>query len=127
MTRTEQLLKQANTMPRKGDNMSDLTKQQIEARKNLHNEIKANWPLRKGKNEFLKALSSKNLTRKDAIQAQCYHCCGGYEEGPRDCLEVICPLYAFMPYRDAKSREAMPEEQKTQLVARLKAGRDRKQ
>jgi hypothetical protein len=106
--------------------MSKLAKQQKEARKILYEDVSNNWPLRRGKNEFLKSLASENVTRGDAILAQCYHCCGGYESGVADCRESICPLYKFMPYRDEQERTAMPEEQKAQLIARFKAGRERK-
>lgn len=110
--------------------MPKLTKKQIEAAKNLYDEIRDNWPLRKGKNEFLKALSQGNtgvedITRKEAIIAQCYHCCGGYEGGPYDCMSATCPLYSFMPYRDARTR--MEEGAKAELIARLKAGKEAKE
>lgn len=108
--------------------MPKLTKQQKEKCKRLYAEVDDCWPLRKGKNEFLKALDINNteeITRKEAMLAQCYHCCGGYEDGPYDCMEAICPLYTYMPYRDARSRKEMPEEQKAQLIARLKAGKEK--
>lgn len=107
-----------------------LTNEQNERRKTLSEDVRDNWPLRRGKNEFLKALAqgnvgAENITRREAILAMCYQCTGGYESGPQDCRGITCPLYAFMPYRTAAARAEMPEEQRAQLVARLKAGRDK--
>jgi hypothetical protein len=104
--------------------MKELTKSQKEANKKLYDEVNDCWPLRKGKNEFLKHLSQGNLTRGEAIVAQCYHCCGGYESGPRDCEESVCTLYDYMPYRDLERvKVAMTDEAKAQLIKRLSAGR----
>lgn len=42
---------------------------------------------------------SKEITRKMAIEYQCWECMGYYYDGKNDCECVRCPLYAFMPYR----------------------------
>lgn len=41
----------------------------------------------------------KKLTRKEAIEYQCWECLGFYIDGRIDCENVRCPLYAYMPYR----------------------------
>lgn len=39
-------------------------------------------------------------TMKLAIMAHCHQCLGYWSDGPdRDCRNVKCPLYPFMPYR----------------------------
>ena len=42
---------------------------------------------------------SDKLTRKEAIDYQCWECMGFYADGKTDCENVRCPLYAYMPYR----------------------------
>lgn len=53
----------------------------------------------KGRNEYLKFLRGERVTRKEAILAECYACQGFYVDGKYDCKSVLCPLYAFYPYR----------------------------
>lgn len=38
------------------------------------------------------------LTRQSAIEAMCHRCMGGYPNGPEDCGDRRCPLYAYMPF-----------------------------
>lgn len=112
--------------------MPRLTKLQKETMKNLFIDVRDNWPMHKGKNEFLKALTPENLepqntlTRREAVLAQCYHCCNGYHGGPFDCMEAICPLYEWMPYRSAKARREMPEEERRILADRLAEARKKR-
>ena len=53
----------------------------------------------KGKNELIKHLTGKRLTRGQAILAKCYDCMGGFNDGKQDCEITECSLYPFMPYR----------------------------
>ena len=53
-----------------------------------------------GRNHLKKHLDGGELTRKEAILAQCYDCMGGYTDGKYGCMVLDCPLYPFMPYRD---------------------------
>lgn len=101
-----------------------LTKKQVASMKRLHDDVDKNWPLRKGKNEFLKWLSGGNVTRLESMSAQCYHCSGGYDEGAYDCETAICPLYNYHPYRTAASRKEMNQVEKDALLVRLKRGRE---
>lgn len=50
----------------------------------------------KGAREYEKFQASQELTRKEAILAQCYVCNGMEAE---DCKGKSCPLYRFCPYR----------------------------
>jgi len=50
------------------------------------------------------------LTRTQAIKAMCTECCGFGEAHPRDCPDVLCPLYSFrgkiqLAYKDADSAD----------------------
>jgi len=58
-----------------------------------------------GYKELKKYMSGKKLTRKEAILAKCYDCCGGYVDGRFDCECENCPLYDYMPYRGKKPKE----------------------
>ena len=62
-----------------------------------------NGTLRAGKNDLVKHLMGKRLTRNQAIKAKCYDCNGMGELGT--CNIVVCPLYPFSPYRQ-KATEA---------------------
>lgn len=107
--------------------MPKLTKIQVETNTRFYKDVEKNWPHRKGKTELLQHLSGKKVcTRAEAMLAQCYHCCGGYEDGPYDCLCSTCPLYDYMPYRDARARKEMTEEQKQALIDRFKRAREAK-
>jgi len=62
-----------------------------------------------GKTLYLKFLHKGSLTRGDAIHAFCYECQGYYSDGRADCEQVMCPLYAFHPYRGVKRSEPVEE------------------
>ncbi|MBT1070993.1 hypothetical protein [Pelotalea chapellei] len=64
MTRTDHLIKQAQTMPKKA-----------------------------GRQEYIKHLEGKTLTRRQAIRAKCFECVGGNDSRP--CTIPTCPLMAF--------------------------------
>lgn len=56
----------------------------------------------KGQKEWDMWKNGEELTRTQAIKANCYDC-NGFEEGGTDCDAGNgydnCPLYAYMPYR----------------------------
>lgn len=111
--------------------MSKLTKKDIlTLRLGLAKELRANdgqWKLRKGLNEWLFFLENYGeIGRKDAMTATCYHCCGGYEDGPFDCKGYTCPMYDYMPYKDERSRKEMTDEQKVAISKRLMEARNKK-
>jgi len=54
-----------------------------------------------GMTVYLKYLSGKRLTNKQAIMAKCFDCCGYYADGRQDCGIKVCPLYPLMPYGEA--------------------------
>lgn len=96
------------------------TKEQKAAREKLYKHVDDDWKLRKGKAEWLKYLETGEVTRKEAMLAQCYHCMGGYDDGPQDCGSAICSLYPFMPYRDGRSRKEVTDEQREASSKRFK-------
>lgn len=104
-------------------------KNQQVSRLKLFNDVDKNWPFKKGKESLLKFLSQAEVTRKEAMDAQCYQCCNGYKDGVFDCESAVCSLYQYMPYRTAKAREARPlnEEQREALAERFRIGREKKE
>ena len=53
-----------------------------------------------GKSEIIKFLNGFRITRKEAIKAKCYDCMGFYDNAQeKDCKNVTCPLYTYMPYK----------------------------
>ena len=58
-----------------------------------------------GYKELKKYMSGKRLTRKEAMLAKCYDCCGGYIDGRIDCGCKGCPMYDYMPYKGKKSQK----------------------
>jgi hypothetical protein len=55
-----------------------------------------------GRNELLKHLNGEKITRKQAMLAKCYDCCGYFCDGRADCEVLDCSLYGYMIY--AKNR-----------------------
>ena len=51
----------------------------------------------KGQKQYEQFMRGENLSRSEAILAQCY-ICNGFEEGGCDCLAKMCPLYQYFPY-----------------------------
>src|SRR5690606_38129911 len=47
--------------------------------------------------------------RATSIRAYCVSCQGGYVQGVRDCVEVVCPLYSFRMGADPLRGFKMPE------------------
>lgn len=65
-------------------------------------EIKSIGHKAKGRKERIRHLEGKRLTRKEAIDAHCYDCTGGYCDGNRDCGIETCSLYQYHSYRGIK-------------------------
>ncbi len=61
--------------------------------------IKTNGKKTQGRNSWLKHMRDEKITRKGAMLAKCYDCCGGYIDGVVSCQVTKCPLFPFMPYR----------------------------
>ena len=57
-----------------------------------------------GKKELLKYKNGNSLSRKEAIIAKCYDCCGCFQDGKFDCLIDDCPLYPWMAYKGLKEK-----------------------
>ena len=56
-----------------------------------------------GRAKMVKHLQGKErLTQKEAIQAFCFECLGGFKDGRNDCEVKDCPLYPFMQYNPNK-------------------------
>lgn len=55
-----------------------------------------------GKKEWNKFVNAETLTYKEALLANCYECTGFYDTGKVDCLITTCPVYQYMPYKDAR-------------------------
>jgi len=82
----------------------------------------------KGFAAYKKFLDGKQLTRKEAILAQCY-VCNGLSDGGQDCKGKSCPLYEYMPYRvpsEPKKKKVMSEEQKQVMLAGKQAAQNSK-
>jgi hypothetical protein len=50
------------------------------------------------KSAYLKFKKGEQLSRKQAMAAQCYKCNGYDVESSHDCLGVTCPLYPWSPW-----------------------------
>ena len=55
----------------------------------------------KGRKELLRHLKGGRLTPKQAALAKCYECSCRYADGKNSCKMPDCPLFPFMPYRNA--------------------------
>ena len=53
----------------------------------------------KGRSVLLEYLDGNPITRSEAILAKCADCMCFHSDGRIDCLNPICPLYPWMPYR----------------------------
>jgi hypothetical protein len=82
-------------------------------------------PLAKGKNEYLRYLNGKNITKSEAILGNCYLCIGYASDGKCDCKMPLCPLHPWMPYREEGVRKSrlLSEEQRIAAGDRLKKAR----
>ena len=97
-----------------------LSKEQVKKNAALADDVEANWPLKKGKNEFVNYLRGVEITRGQAMTAQCYTCCYGYDGGPEDCQGYSCPMYNYFPYKTKASRKEYTEEERLVFVERMK-------
>ena len=57
-----------------------------------------------GRRELIEYLNGKEISRKAAIVAKRYDCCGFYDSGRIDCEIPDCSLYPHMPYRKEKNK-----------------------
>jgi len=76
----------------------------------------------KGKIQYDKWKSGKELTRKESMLAMCYQC-NGLEESAEDCLGKDCPMYQFQHYRSTLSvkRHFLPSQKtKERWLANVK-------
>jgi len=101
-----------------------LTKEKRKQLEELKEDVKDNWNMKRGKNEYLKHLehilgSGPAPTRLEAMLAQCYACCYGYDGGVFDCQATTCSIYHYMPYRDARARKEYSEEERETMMARV--------
>jgi len=65
------------------------------------------------KSSFQKFKKHEKLTRKEAMEAQCFECNGETAEQKDDCLgKDICPLYTYSPWGE-KSCPTAPDCMKT--------------
>jgi hypothetical protein len=82
-----------------------------------------------GRQELLKFLGGKKLTKGEAIQAKCYDCMSRFRDGKVDCKIKTCPLYEFMPYSAAyknRIKKELSPEQKQVMADRLQEARKNK-
>jgi len=81
----------------------------------------------RGRKELLSYLSGNELSRKAAIVAKCYDCCGYYDPGRIDCEILECPLHLFMPYSKGKIKvkRVLSERQKQNVknLVKFRSGR----
>jgi len=64
----------------------------------------------KGQLEYQKFLNGDQLTRKQAILAQCYTC-NGEKESVVDCQGHSCPLYQFSHHKNKQRASLPPHEE----------------
>ena len=97
-----------------------LSKEQIKKNAALADDVEKNWPLRKGKNEFISYLRGVEITRGQSMTAACYTCMYGYDGGPEDCQGYSCPMYNYFPYKTKASRREYTEEERAVFAERMK-------
>lgn len=97
-----------------------LSKEQVKNNALLADDVEANWPLKKGKNEYIGYLRGVEITRGQAMVAQCYTCMYGYDGGPEDCQGYSCPMYNYFPYKTKASRKEYTEEERAVFAERMK-------
>ena len=56
-------------------------------------------------NLFRRVFNGKASPRQ-AIKAQCLHCCWMDEAGIRECTATQCPLWGFRPFQKSRKAEA---------------------
>ena len=103
-----------------------LSKEQIKKNALLADDVEANWPLKKGKNEYIGYLRGVEITRGQAMVAQCYTCMYGYDGGPEDCQGYSCPMYNYFPYKTKASRKEYTEEERAVFAERMKKANEAK-
>ena len=87
-------------MPKKSitNSVLDSNKKNFAEREEKIREVRKYGIEAKGQALFIKNLMGERLTANQAGIAYCYDCMGWYADGKEDCKEILCPLYARMPY-----------------------------
>jgi uncharacterized protein (DUF2461 family) len=80
-------------------------------------------PLAKGKAEYLRWLEGEKLSRKQAMDANCYVCMGYYADGKMACTVMLCPMRDYMAYNPKRIKRQVSEEQKKASADRFKHAR----
>lgn len=82
-------------------------------------------PVAKGKAEYLKWLEGGKLSRKEAMDANCYLCMGYYSDGRGECSVKLCPVRNYMPYNPNRIKRTsnLSDEQKKGVRDRLQKAR----
>jgi hypothetical protein len=75
----------------------------------------------RGTSLLQKHRSGVRLTQRQAILAKCADCTCEHADGRQDCSIPECPLYRWMPYRDAAAREDGVSVPQPQAAVRLEA------
>lgn len=103
-----------------------LSKEQVKKNAALADDVEANWPLRKGKLEYINYLRGVEVTRGQSMVASCYACMYGYDGGPEDCQGYSCPMYNYFPYKTKASRKEYTEEERAVFAERMKKANEAK-
>lgn len=103
-----------------------LSKEQIKKNAALADDVEKNWPLRKGKSEYISYLRGEEITRGQSMTAACYTCMYGYDGGPEDCQGYSCPMYNYFPYKTKASRKEYTEEERAIFAERMKKAHEGK-
>ena len=79
-------------------------------------------PLSKGKAEYLKWLEGGKLTRKEAMDANCFLCMGYFLDGKVECTVSLCPMRDYMYYnpKRIKGKSHLTVEQRQKAGERLR-------
>ena len=80
-------------------------------------------PLSKGKAEYLKWLEGGKLTRKEAMDANCFLCMGYFLDGKAECTVSLCPMRDYMAYNPKRIKRPVSDKTKKASVERFKNAR----
>lgn len=69
-------------------------------------------PKAQGKMEYLRWLKGEQISRKEAMDANCYVCMGYFVDGRGECSVRLCPMRDYMMYNPERIKRHMSEEQK---------------
>ena len=109
--------------------MAKFERSESERRDERIKQVEEHGTMTAAKSLYLKYLRGEVLTPMQTIRCKCYDCMGFCADGKLDCKVPLCPIYAFMPYRDDKpkrEKRVVTEEQKQSFLSRMKISRDNK-